>query len=79
MFPIFPVDYPFIRKGHSFTMNSNRRARTKAVAITLLLAGLSALLAGVSVSAQQSTKPAGGVHAFSLETPSVAQSPDNGR
>ena len=30
MFPIFPVDYPFIRKGHSFTMDSNRRARTKA-------------------------------------------------
>lgn len=32
MFPIFPVDYPFIRKGHSFIMDSNNQARTKPAA-----------------------------------------------
>jgi tetratricopeptide (TPR) repeat protein len=29
VFPIFPVDYPFIEKGHSFIMDSDKRARTK--------------------------------------------------
>jgi tetratricopeptide (TPR) repeat protein len=30
VFPIFPVDYPFIRKGHSFIMDRKHQARTKA-------------------------------------------------
>jgi hypothetical protein len=29
VFPIFLVDYPFIRKGHSFIMDSNNQARAK--------------------------------------------------
>ena len=34
MFPIFPVDYPFIEKGHSFTMDLNTRARTNRISST---------------------------------------------
>jgi tetratricopeptide (TPR) repeat protein len=30
VFPIFPVDYPFIRRGHSFTMHLLRQASLKA-------------------------------------------------
>ena len=29
MFPIFPVDYPFIERGHSFIMDSDTHATTK--------------------------------------------------
>src|ERR1044072_2914116 len=29
VFPIFPVDYPFTRKGHSFNMDANYEARAK--------------------------------------------------
>ena len=29
MFPIFPVDYPYYRKGHSFIMDSYKQARSK--------------------------------------------------
>src|SRR6266550_1157368 len=29
VFPIFPVDYPYYRKGHSFIMDSYKQARSK--------------------------------------------------
>jgi tetratricopeptide (TPR) repeat protein len=32
VFPIFPVDYPYYRKGHSFTMDSYKQARSKPCA-----------------------------------------------
>jgi hypothetical protein len=31
VFPIFPVDYPFIKKGHRFTTDANTQARPKTV------------------------------------------------
>ncbi len=75
MFPIFPVDYPFIRKGHSFTMDFNSEARIKAalelpqerllkpagrVVIQLILTGLLTVLSFQILAAQQPTKSAPG-------------------
>jgi hypothetical protein len=31
VFPIFPVDYPFIEKGHRFTTDANTQARSNGV------------------------------------------------
>ena len=67
MFPIFPVDYPFIRKGHSFSMDLNRQARTKATKKPItrplgqlfgrLAVGLLLASSGVQAQAQQPAKP----------------------
>ena len=61
MFPIFLVDYPFIRKGHSFTMKSNSRARTKAAKSFAILGGLWLASAALVVNAQQSAKSGTGM------------------
>lgn len=67
MFPIFPVDYPFYRKGHSFTMDASKQATTKLLARGLanlarllpaymILAGLLLVSSGRQALAQQATK-----------------------
>ena len=56
MFPIFLVDYPFIRKGHSFTMNSNHRASRKAAKILAILAAFWLASTGFAVMGQQPAK-----------------------
>ena len=71
MFPIFPVDYPFIRKGHSFIMDLNGQARTKAtkkpitkplgqlfgrLCAGVILAGLLPASSGFEALAQQPAK-----------------------
>ena len=59
MFPIFPVDCPFIEKGHRFIMDTNIQARPKATQILrIILTGLFLASFAVHAAAQQSTRPA---------------------
>ena len=83
MFPIFLVDYPFIRKGHSFTMDRKHQARTKAAtkpitemptkpdAFRLVLAGLLLAASGFQALAQQ---PANVPRSSTRNTPPKASS-----
>ena len=65
MFPIFPVDYPYYRKGHSFIMDSCKQARSKPCAklLTNLTGTWPAFLILVSVLL------------LSLGQPALAQQP----
>ncbi len=90
MFPIFPVDYPFIRKGDSFNMDANNHARVKGsqvaarsacsvrakrtALVCLSLAVLLLHLAGSHAFAQQATKPGSG----SVNRPRIAVPPLKG-
>ena len=64
MFPIFPVDYPFTRKGHSFNMDANYEARAKGrqkharkmLFGSVTLAALFVALLSAQATAQQPTK-----------------------
>ena len=65
MFPIFPADYPFIRKGHSFIMDAKRYARSEAAerqafSSCLMFAVLALLFVSQPAKAQQPTKPISG-------------------
>ncbi len=55
MFPIFPVDYPFIRKGHSFNMHSVRQARSKVTKASFSILAL-LLFCSLQAWAQQPVK-----------------------
>jgi tetratricopeptide (TPR) repeat protein len=82
VFPIFPVDYPFIRKGPSFIMDLNKQARTKANnkpttklveqllgrRAILILAALALALSGVGAMAQQ-TVPKPGTRPLTVNAP----------
>ena len=48
MFPIFPVDYPFIEKGHRFTMDTNIEARPNALRLVRELERTGQVIAGTA-------------------------------
>lgn len=92
MFPIFPVDYPFIEKGHSFIMDSNTGARTnripkprrnpiktclKAIPVELLLAGFCLICPALQAVGQQATRNVTRTPVRTTAAPSVSASKTN--
>jgi tetratricopeptide (TPR) repeat protein len=57
VFPIFPVDYPFIEKGHRFTMDTNTQARPDTLELVRAFERTGQVIAGTAgVSPAMSAK-----------------------
>ena len=80
MFPIFLVDYPFIRKGHSFIMDSNNQARVKDRSQRPLIStwtGLVMAIVAIAASSLQilAQQPPNGTRPNTRNAPPKASSP----